>query len=68
MTLKKRPTNDPPPTPQHTHTHTHTHTHFSGEWENWFTKNQYIEGIVHKRRGRGAWAVCKINEGKKEGD
>ena len=27
MTLKKRPTNDPPPTPQHTHTHTHTHTH-----------------------------------------
>ena len=63
MTLKKRPTNDPPQ-----HTHIHTHTHFSGEWENWFTKNQYIEGIVHKRRGRGAWAVCKINEGKKEGD
>ena len=24
MTLKKRPTNDPP---QHTNTHTHTHTH-----------------------------------------
>ena len=67
MTLKKRPTNDPP---QHTntHTHTHTHTHFCGEWENWFTKNQYIGGIVHKRRGRGAWAVCKFNEGKKEGD
>ena len=65
MTLKKRPTNDPPPPPN---THTHTHTHFSGEWENWFTKKQYIEGIVHKRRGRGAWAVCKINEGKKEGD
>ena len=29
MTLKKRPTNDPP---QHTHTHTHTHTHiFAGD-------------------------------------
>ena len=26
MTLKKRPTNDPPPHPP-THKHTHTHTH-----------------------------------------
>ena len=27
MTLKKRPTNDPPSPPPNTHTHTHTHTH-----------------------------------------
>ena len=52
----------PPP-----NTQTHTHTHFSGEWENWFTKNQYIGGIVHKRRGRGPGQFAKLMRARKKG-
>ena len=65
MTLKKRPTNDPP---QHTNTHTHTHTHiFAGSGRTGSQKTNIQKGLSIKEGGGGPGQFANLMRARKKG-